>query len=59
MDLITMKLLLVGMGVAVSQDAVASIWYYFGKEKWGNHAFRIVRLIIGVGIVIIGVMLGG
>ena len=30
---------------------------YWGKEKWGNHAFRIIRLIIGVGTVIIGVTL--
>ncbi|KKN12490.1 hypothetical protein LCGC14_1016140, partial [marine sediment metagenome] len=44
-----------GLGVAVGQDAIASIWYYWGKEKWGNHAFRIARLIIGVFIVIIGV----
>ena len=52
-----MNLLLVGMGVAVAQDAVASIWFYWGKEKWGNHAFRIIRLTIGVGIVIIGVVI--
>ena len=57
MDIITAKLLLVGLGVAVGQDAIASIWYYWGKEKWGNHAFRIIRLTIGVGIVIIGVWL--
>lgn len=57
MDLITAKLLLVGFGVAIAQDAVASIWFYWGKEKWGNHAFRIIRLTIGVGTVIIGVTL--
>ena len=27
----------------------------WGKEKWGNHAFGIIRLIIGVVVVIIGV----
>ena len=33
-------------------------WLLGHKEgKWGNHAFRIVRLAIGVGIVIIGVMI--
>ncbi|KKL48712.1 hypothetical protein LCGC14_2322820, partial [marine sediment metagenome] len=48
---------LVGFGVAVAQDAIASVWYYWGKEKWGNHAFRLVRLTIGVGIVIIGAMI--
>ncbi len=57
MDIIIAKMLLVGGGVAISQDAIASVWYYWGKEKWGNHAFRITRLIIGVGTVIIGVIL--
>ena len=57
MDIILAKMTLVGFGVAVAQDAVASIWFYWGKEKWGNHAFRIIRLTIGVGIVIIGVWL--
>ena len=57
MDIILAKMILVGCGVAIAQDAIASMWFYWGKEKWGNHAFRIIRLIIGVGIVIIGVML--
>ena len=57
MDLLLAKMTLVGFGVAVAQDAIASVWYYWGKEKWGNHAFRLVRLTIGVGIVIIGAMI--
>lgn len=55
MDLILAKMILVGCGVAIAQDGIASVWYYLGKEKWGNHAFRIVRLTIGVLIVIIGI----
>ena len=57
MDLITAKLLLVGFGVAICQDAIASVWFYWKKEPFSNQAFRIVRLTIGVFIVIIGVVI--
>ncbi len=57
MDIILAKMLLVGGGVAIAQDAIASIWFYWKKEPFSNQAFRITRLIIGVGIVIIGVIL--
>ena len=57
MDLITAKLLLVGFGVAICQDAIASVWFYWEKEPFSNQAFRIVRLTIGVFIVIIGVVI--
>ena len=57
MDIIIAKMLLVGGGVAISQDAIASVWFYWKKEPFSNQAFRITRLIIGVGFVIIGVVL--
>ena len=57
MDIILAKMILVGCGVAIAQDAVASMWFYWKKEPFSNQAFRIIRLIIGVIIVIIGVTL--
>ena len=47
--------ILVGIGVWFAQDSIASIWYYWGKETWGNHAFRIARLVMAVFLIIIGV----
>ena len=55
MNLITAKLILVGCGVWIAQDSIASIWFYFGKEKWSNQAFRVARLVVGVLIILIAV----
>ncbi len=49
---------LVGIGVWFTQDAIASIWHYWGKERWSNHAFRVARLVGGVATVIMAVKLG-
>ena len=49
---------LIGIGVWVTQDSIASIWYYWGKERWSNQAFRVARLVGGVLTIIIAVALG-
>lgn len=56
-DLVTAKMILIGCGTWAIQDAVASIWYYWGKEKWTNHAFRLVRLGFGIATIIVAVKL--
>lgn len=47
-----------GVGVYFVQDAVASCWHYHGKETWGNHAFRLSRLVQAIILIVIGVNLG-
>ena len=49
-----MNKLLVGIGVWIFQDAVASIMFY-PTEKWKwNHTVRLVRAVMGVALVVIG-----
>ena len=44
-------------GVWITQDAIASILYYLGKENWHyNQAVRIVRGFIGIMFITIGIM---
>ena len=51
--------IILALGMAVAQDAVASIWYYWRKENWGNQMFRVGRLLIGLALIIIaGLALG-
>ena len=42
------------MGIWILQDALASICYY-PKEKWRwNHAARLIRVLIGIALMVIG-----
>lgn len=44
------------MGLWVLQDALASICYYPG-EKWRwNHMARLMRVLIGIALIVIGVI---
>ena len=47
--------ILVGVGVWGIQDAIASCWHYVGRETWGNHAFRLARLVMAIILIVIGV----
>lgn len=53
MSMFISLLIIFGCGVAVSQDAVASLCFYNGLEGRKNQAFRIVRLVIGVVIMVV------
>jgi len=44
-----------GIGVYFAQDGVASIWHYYRKETWGNHAFRLSRFVQAIILIVIGV----
>lgn len=50
-----MALILIASGTFIIQDAVASIWHYWGREGWSNHAFRLARLGFGIATIIVGV----
>ena len=42
------------MGIWILQDALASICYY-PQEKWRwNHAARLIRVLIGIALMVIG-----
>ncbi len=46
--------LLVGLGVFILQDALASIAFY-PNEKWRwNHTARLIRAVSGVVLIVIG-----
>mgnify|MGYP001589649972 CR=1 FL=1 len=54
-------ILIIG-GTWITQDAIASILYYIGRdnEKWYfNHAVRVIRGLIGIMFTVIGIILIG
>lgn len=55
MDIIVAKIVLTIAGTWAIQDGIASIWHYYGKEKWSNHAFRLARLGFGIATIIVAV----
>ena len=50
-----MNLILIAAGTWTIQDAIASTWFYWGREGWKNHAFRMARLGFGIATIIVGV----
>jgi len=45
-------------GVWLTQDAIASILYYLGKENWHyNQAARLARAFWGVAFIVMGIIL--
>lgn len=49
---------MIGLGVWVIADGVASLWAYHGKEKWWrNQSFRALRMIVGVMIIVLASLL--
>ncbi len=52
-----MRLAISLMGLWVLQDALASICYY-PSEKWRwNHMARLIRILIGIALIIIGAVI--
>lgn len=50
---------LVGVGVFIAQDGIASIWAYRNdpKQSWKwDHSFRICRALVGVSLIVVGAM---
>lgn len=50
-----MNLILIACGTWAIQDGIASIFHYWGKEKWSNHAFRLARVGFGIATIIVAV----
>jgi len=48
------------IGALVFCDGIASWWAYSGKEGetfWHNHSLRLLRMLYGIALIIIGVLL--
>jgi len=46
------------IGAWIVQDALASIAFYGGTEKWRwNHAIRLIRVVLGLVLIGIGALL--
>ena len=48
---------LVGIGVWLFSDSLYSLLIYLGRPEekwWKNHSIRVIRLVLGIAIVIIG-----
>ena len=49
---------IIGLGVWVVCDGLASVWAYHGKERWWrNQSFRALRMLIGVIIITLASLL--
>ena len=47
-------MLIIGiLGGIIAQDAIASMAFYNGREGRKNQAFRVVRLVVGVLIIVV------
>lgn len=54
-----MNLILAICGTWAIQDGIASVFHYWGKEGWSNHAFRLARVGFGIATIIVAVRMGG
>ena len=59
MNNIVLGIILVSGGIWLTQDAIASILYYLGRdnERWYfNHAVRLFRGLWGIVFIVMGIM---
>lgn len=57
MNNMAMGIVLIAGGVWLTQDSIASILYYLGKENWHyNQAVRLARAVWGIAFIVIGII---
>ena len=52
-------LILAMCGAIIGQDAIASMAFYKGREGRKNQAFRVVRLLVGILIIMVTIWIAG
>lgn len=51
-----MKAILLVAGTWITQDSIASLWFYWGREGNSHQAFRWVRLGMGLMLLVAGLL---